>query len=63
MQNPLIFRLFPYMPQYFHGIIRHGKNGPYASIVGVIPQAHLGNLIWVQDSCFDEAFWHSKGVF
>ena len=63
MLKPLFFRLFPFMLQGFHGIIRHGKNDPYASIVGAISQAHLGNLIRVQDLCIDEALRHSKGVF
>ena len=63
MLKPLFFRLFPFMLQSFHGIIRHGKNDPHASIMGVISQANLGNLIWVQDLCIDEALRHSKGVF
>lgn len=63
MLKPLIFHLFPFILQGFHGIIRHGKNDPYASIVGAISQAHLGNLIRVQDLCIDEALRHSKGVF
>ena len=63
MLKPLFFRLFPFMPQGFHGIIRHGKNGPHACIVGANSRANLGNLIWVQDLCIDEALRHSKGVF
>ncbi len=63
MLKTLIFRLFPFMPQGFHGIIRHGKNDPHASIMEAISQANLGNLIRVQDLCIDEASRHSKGVF
>ena len=63
MLKPLFFRLFPFMPQGFHDIIRHGINDPHACIMGVVSQANLGNLIWVQDLCIDEALRHSKGVF
>ena len=63
MLKPLFFRLFPFMPQGFHGIIRHGKNDPHACIVGANSRANLVNGIGKRFSMFDVACKHSEGVF
>ena len=63
MLKPLFFRLFPFMPQGFHDIIRHGINDPHACIVVSIPQADLVNGLRKRFSIFDESCKHSKGVF
>lgn len=63
MLKPLFFRLFPFMPQGFHGIIRHGINDPHACIVVSISQANLVNEIGKRFSIIDVACKHSKGVF
>ncbi len=63
MQFFLIFRLFSFLSENHHGIIKHGKHDPHASIMEVIPQANLGNHIWEQALCIDEACMHSEGVF
>ena len=63
MQFSLIFRLFPFLSKTHHGIIKHGRNDPHASIMEVILQANLVNHIWEQALCIDEACMHSEGVF
>ena len=63
MLKPLIFLLFSFISQGFCGIMKHGKNDPHACIVVTISRSNLGNQIWVQELCIDEALRHSKGVF